>query len=549
MVEFSFLFEERFWSVHDIWFLETTNLFLVTLFVVLALILARFNSRIPPLKGKSTNAVGLVIAGILVCMAVFIYWYFPIFLDDYGNAFQYRTYAKVVAQSIPENLIPELLSLQIEPSVGRKTVLNLYGLISYEYQLSYEVIFRWGGLVSGVVYAVAISILVLRTMASNLMRFCALVLSLTAPVTMVFHSHFEIYAPVYAAVAVWMVLFHQYLHKSGVVWFFIVAIWSLICYKLHPLCAVLIFGSILAGVLALGRLAGRLNWKNLFFFVHLPLVAIGLIVYFFIAKDYNDPRFLDGVTDAERLFLPLITPPAPLHKYNLLSINHILDFLNAILLWSIPALVLLLNALLSKHKAINWNDPLILIPLNLTIMLAGILFAINPLLSMPMDRDLFMFPSIFLMVAVFGLLKQLKERDFAALVPVIFIFTVLQTPRILVDSNPISLSMKLEATGKHVFKTYHLHSSRILINALNLRGNAQDYLLGKDRILKELRPFAIVGNDPKYANLLMDDGYYYLRYGNNPKLAAAKLEEALIYDPHSEEVIALLAEANHILNR
>ena len=73
--------------------------------------------------------------------------------------------------------------------------------------------------------------------------------------------------------------------------------------------------------------------------------------------------------------------------------------------------------------------------------------------------------------------------------------------------------------------------------------NIEDYISRKRLVENELYPYALIGNDPKYANLLMDDGFYYLRYGNDTKLAIAFLNEALKYNPSSKEINELLEEA------
>ena len=153
------------------------------------------------------------------------------------------------------------------------------------------------------------------------------------------------------------------------------------------------------------------------------------------------------------------------------------------------------------------------------------------------------------MIGAFSVLVEVDGKRDNFMLAVLVFFSLLQFPRFIVNNNPQLLSKKLEETGKHVFKTYHIHSSRILINALNLTGNIDDYLKGKERILKELKPYANDANDPKYANLLMDDGYYFLRFGNDAKRAAVKLKEALYYNPQSEEIRALLQEANSELQK
>ena len=67
-------------------------------------------------------------------------------------------------------------------------------------------------------------------------------------------------------------------------------------------------------------------------------------------KDYNDPRTLTDFKDIDRLFLPVFSPEPPLDRYNLFSLNHILDYLNMMLMWSPAALFLIAYAFIFKKQ-------------------------------------------------------------------------------------------------------------------------------------------------------------------------------------------------------
>ena len=394
MVLLSRWFSEKLWALHDLWFLDNTLIAVIIVTAFISAIALFFN------QSGITRALdapsGLLFATIVIGIGFLLSIHsFPIVFDDFGNAFQYREYAELMADKSPPNVWSDLLSFQVEPSGGRKTVLNFYASVSYLLQLNYSDVFRWSGILSAVIFCISSFVLIFQLIENNLIKVVAAIFTFTAPVTMVFYHHFEIYAPVYASIALWMVVFIQFERTGKLRWLLVMAVFGMLCFKLHPLCLILFIGILLSTIARIESFKDKFTWKNVFLFLHLPLALAGLVVYFFVAEDYNDPRFLDGVKDSERLFLPILSPLAPLDNYNLFSFNHLFDYLNAVFLWSIPALIVLAYVLLSKNLVVHWNRARILIPLNMGLMVAALLFAINPLLSMPMDRDLFMFPSLF----------------------------------------------------------------------------------------------------------------------------------------------------------
>lgn len=540
------LLPEKFWAIHDLWFYDSIT---IAAFIAIAFGLSFGVYRLELSaneRSRSQKLVGLGGSLVLALIATAVCSSFPIVFDDFGNAFQYRTFANTIANGTSDNLTSAFFSF--EPSIGRKTVLGFYELISFKYQLSYGTIFKWAGLLSFIVFGICI-LWLSRQLDKASTRITFVLISLFAPFTLVFSHHYEIYAPVYAAIAVWFVFVELWRSSKNILAVVPIALWTLLCVRIHPLSVVMFIGMVLVGLGKSNKLSGYLSWKNVLLFLFAPVAVGGLVLYFFVVKDFNDPRFLEGVTDSDRLFLPIISPEAPLDRYNLFSLNHILDYFNTILLWSIPSLLVVGFAIFSGIK-IKWNAIEVIVPFVMTLMLALVLFPINPLVSMPMDRDLFMFPTIFLLITVVGILKQLENHSsFKYLVPVTIFFAVLQTPRIFVDSDAALLERKLVVTGKHIFKTYYLHSVRVIINGLSLSRDSDAYIREKQNVIDDLRLYAKVGNDPKFANLLYDDAYFYLNVKNDPFQTISKCSEALKYSPNSTEITQLLQEAKNRIRK
>ena len=174
------------------------------------------------------------------------------------------------------------------------------------------------------------------------------------------------------------------------------------------------------------------------------------MLYFFILKDHVDTRDLNTQVMAfDRLFLPLFSPEPPLDRYNLLSFNHIFDFLSEVLIWSPIALFILLSIILLARKSIDWNTLPVLTSGVTLLLFGGLFFVINPLLSMQLDWDMMAIPAPAFLVFVAVLAKQ-AERSFDArkLLLTCMAIAILSIPVFAVHAKPIPLSLRLEASAR-----------------------------------------------------------------------------------------------------
>jgi hypothetical protein len=121
-------------------------------------------------------------------------------------------------------------------------------------------------------------------------------------------------------------------------------------------------------------------------------------------------------------------------------------------------------------------------------------------------------------------------------------------PTFIVHQSKTSSSYRLEQVAKHIFKTYYEHSGTYLLYSLQMiPNNSQLYISRKNKLIKDLKPFSLIGNDKKYASLLTDNGIYKLKYIKEYHAARSDFELANQYYPSGGENILYLMETNFIL--
>ncbi len=546
-------FPDSWWGIHHIAFLPT--LAQIPLFV-LAVGLILFPKILNEIRGISNllfnkkGNIRLLTIVLTAAIFVFLFFSFPIFLDEYGDAYRFQTRLKNVLTDLPDEFYDDAFGIQISPGEVRKSVLFFIGYLSYTLQASYAQVFKWIGIISGVGF-IAVWLLFLRNyLKSSKWQFVLGVVGILAPFTQVFYGHTEVYSLVFFLFSSWLIGLALFFKNRNTSLLLFLLLSLLLCIKIHPMGWLLVAGWIVGVVHYLNSRnstpSKNIDLSKVAFGITALTFLGGIILYLVILKDFKDERFLEGVTDMERLFLPLISPPPPLDTYNLLSLNHIWDYFNAILHWSVPAIFILVGLIVTQKKNIDWKQPALVAFLTIFILMAALLFMLNPLVSMPMDWDLFSFPALVLLILATLIIAQVE--DFS--LPPIFVsaslaLVLIAAPFFIVNSNVKMLSYRLESVGIHMFKTYYLHANRVLFSAMNLLeyGDLNMYMERKNQMEEELRPYTCVGNDPAYAFLLKDDGHRYLTMTKEFHKAQEKFEMAALYHPEDEGIRALLAEA------
>lgn len=536
-------FPEPLWGTHFIHFLpgfwQATILVLAS-----ALIFVPINRGGNELSGTNfSNSLKYVFAAGIAILSAFAFHNISFPIDIYGDAYRYLDFFDAKVTEVPQLVYDDLLSVNILPSSGRRSTLHFITLLCYWTGGTHGDVIRWLGTICGSLFVFTWTLFVLKTAYSYWWQIVFTIIGLLSPMMLFFFGHFETYAPTYLLLL---------LVSIGVVSGFRMKSWkvflgtlllNLLAVRFHPVAALLLPICIVGLASCFWSdsvfIRNILKWKGACLFILLPITVCGAIVYFFVLGDHVDLRDTETGTDLETMFLPLFSPPPPLDRYNLLSWNHILDFINVILAMAPAALFLLLG---SKKEGQSRPEQ-VLIGSGL-ILICLLLFVLNPLLGMPMDWDLFMMITpVFL---VFTLIS-FQQFDKKIIVPAVG-FMLLSVPTFLVNFSNDAMSYRLESVGKHMFKTNYQHSNRVLISALSLiTDDTELYFNRKEKIENELRPFTNPGNDPAFANLLMDDGFYQLRFSGQLEIARTKLQEAFSFDPNNNDNLLYLMEVNFSL--
>ncbi|MGB0368845.1 MAG: hypothetical protein ACPGD8_05540, partial [Flavobacteriales bacterium] len=200
---------------------------------------AKIPSAVERLLSAKNGGLKLLWIPLVLLVMAALYNAYPILLDEYGDAFQYRGKLKTVPSKLPEKFYQELFSASFLPSMGRKTILYIYGLIAYSNNYTYQEVFKWAGLVFGVGYALVWIGFVRYYLNNYRWQLLMIVAGLFAPFSQIFYGHNETYAPVFFMLITWLVLLVvQHKKKSGLL-LFVLLILLIASARLHPFCALL----------------------------------------------------------------------------------------------------------------------------------------------------------------------------------------------------------------------------------------------------------------------------------------------------------------------
>ncbi len=549
------IFPESWWGIHFLAFLSpiTKGVLLVLAFALMWS--GTFLKKIPK-QLEIPNPIGRWLPLILSVSAGIIFMAFPIHSEVYGDAT--RWIKGLQGPSDLSNAAHWRLLLDpnvFQAKIGERTMLNAVWLLSQGAGISIEKAFAWIGAVSGALW-VFFGLHFIRIYINNRLGqvVFALVL-LTTPIGQNFFGHAEIYAPGLLFISGFMMCMLLYLHTRKRMYLLAMLPLLFLAMKLHAsgvllcpamgMCAFHYFRNIS------GRKRPFLGWKKAFLFLVVPALAVGAFVYFFVLKDHVDPRFLESdISVINRLFLPIFSPEAPLDRYNLFSLNHLLDYFNMILMWSTGALFLVLVWGMEKRKEIDWNDPGIVVTAVTFIFYFLFFFMVNPLLGMPQDWDLFSLPGVAFIFFAMAMGRELEMKEqFWKYTGVVAGLGILSLAYIPVNHHPDSLSHRTESLGRHTFKTYWAHAADMLFNSLNILENNPELRWQRSvQLADDLEPFAVVGNDIIYAQLARDAGLGLLQNGAEEK-AVRYYEKVLRYHPKNGLYLLELMEAYFVLKQ
>lgn len=551
------LFPDFWWTTHWLAFVPTFWKFTILSLAGLCMIYPFFQQKGIDISGQVQALSDRFGKGLLfstVIGAGILFYTFPIAHDYFGDAFKLLKHVNQHIDTIPPGTHEAFFTFSLSPWEGHSTILALVTYIAYYSGSTYGEAFLYLDLICGCLFVLVwLSFLrfYLKKASSRLILGLA---GVCAPCMLIFFGHTESYAPVFLCFTAWLVLLLIYLeNKSKTI------LWSLIpllllCLKLHPV-ALLFIPAL--GLLFLDYYAQEKPWvsqvsawKGISRWIITPIFSVGASLYFFVFKDYNDPRSLNETAmEFDRLFLPILSPDPPLEKYNMLSFNHIFDFFSEVLLWSPIALFILVFLVFLHRNKINWHKLSIrLMGLSL-LLFTSLFFVINPLLSMQMDWDLMAIPAPIFLIFTVLLLKEVEEEKLIAklIVPVLGI-SLLTIPSFFIHAQADSLSKRYESLGIRMYHTYYEWSGKVIQFGLNIEtyDSRASYEKRKEELLVKLKPHTIPEKDFEYAFLLIQEGKHHLRVEKDYTKALDYLKRAEFHFPRDKNGVLYLMETHFL---
>ena len=480
----------------------------------------------------------LLAFGIAIIMGL-VFYLLPISHDYYGDA--PRTLKGWAEEG--NDLFPERYATVFNPNIfnaqnGELTVLNGMEWLIKTGHMDASRAFTWMDLVCGGLYIFLMTYFVLDRVKGLLLRIVLLIPVLTAPMLLNFMGRVEVYAPSLVTIPAFLIAADQTVRKRSAIWLGITFLCLFLALKMHSIAFLLVPAFFLIAVWVILKDEKKrqrwFNWKTLSLVVLLPVFIAGVLVYFFVFEDHRDPRFFEeGIEPIDRLFLPVFSPDPPLDKYNLFGFNHLFDYSNNLLMLSSSAIFLFFALFITHRSTTDWNKPEVLFTGLTLILFLGLLFAINPLLGMPMDWDLFSLPGPILLIWVVQLFSNRKVpiRSELFIGPAVGL-GLLSFSFLVINSSPDTLSRRLESISIHTFRTYYDKAYRPAFYALELKKNdpsATKEIAG--RVAKKMKLTAQSGDDWVCAETMRRYGKYFRKEEKNYSLAVRYHEEAASFDP------------------
>lgn len=497
-----------FWGTHFLAFLPSTLKYGISFLVIVIIFYAYFG------KTKDSNftfRLSTILITIISITASVVFYNLDITNDYYGDAKNFSPYLDQKFLGFRENFWEELFSLQFKTGHARWGVFNFYSIIAFILKIDMLQAFKLMDAFFGGGFVLVWLLAIRNYASSSLVTIVLAILGCTAPAMLIFCGHIETYGLVCFLLLSWLCVFVKAFKKKSVFLLWLLIPLLLVCIRFNTpsilLTPALILGFIHHYYYNDPKVLSLFQAKRIFRIVLIPLIIMGFGVYFFVLGDYNDSRILDSNTkDIDRLFLPLFSPEPPLDTYNLLSWNHIFDFLMVLFFWS-PGILFLSSVLFVNRKKIIWDTPLLTILLMTLVLLLGFLFMINPLMSLPMDWDLYVLPFPLVLII---LLLMLQKQSTSIINIKTMTYTLglhlLSIPVFIVMMHKTMHSYRIESVGVRVYKTYYQHSDSFMLYALQMLNGKERYETRKEKLLHKLKPHIRGKTDQNYAALLLDEG-------------------------------------------
>ncbi len=548
------LFPDYWWASHAIHFLSLPlklSFYICSiLFIYLGAKPEMIETTLDKINQQQIKQTNFWLIGISLLMAS-LFYFFPIYADFYGEATLLNPHLDTTITSIPKGTHEGFLTFSLRPWGGQITVLAIITYLTYFTGLSYGEVFVYFDVFFGFLFVFTWLKFVNEQLSIRPWKIMLGIIGISSPFLLNFYGHIEVNAPVYWLNLLWMTIFINYFKEKKTKHLYWLAALLLICLKFHAV-ALMFVPAYTFLCISHFKSGFIITWKKVLTYAIVPIYSIGMFCYFFVFKDYKDLRTVDfDVMEYDRLFLPIISPEAPLDKYNLFSFNHLFDYFNEMLLWSPAALFLILVIAITQRKTINWNGPVLILTACSLFLFASLFFVVNPLLTMQMDWDLFAFPSPLLLVLTLVLVKQIESKQILNQVfSISLAISLMCVPFFIVHQDRIMLSNRLEKLGIRIFRTYYAWSAQTFHQSLSMLGEDRAAQIQKvNGILDEIEQDANFGSDQEFATLLRKEGLIYYNFDKDYQNAYHYLNESLDYSKDNWVAKYHLLHTCIVLNR
>lgn len=261
-----------------------------------------------------------------------------------------------------------------------------------------------------------------------------------------------------------------------------------------------------------------------------PTLLKIIVTVFFIKGILLFAYFYNNYYFFKFAFIPIVSNRFTLNSYTLLSLNHLLDSLNLLILLS-PGIIIFLSILLTKFTWTSLKKPELIFLMIGSISAFGAVFILDPKLGMPRDWDLFSYSGIFIVgfVIIYLLLNKEKLRSYKSILSLIVLlnFAFLFSRAVAQHHEEVAI--------KHL-KNYinfdPVKNQSVYLPLIKYYSN-----LGDQQKIEELRS----ERDKRYpSRLLNKEGLTEYNQGNLDQ-AMKNINEALKYNPVNSGIYGNLA--------
>jgi hypothetical protein len=553
------IFPKAWWATHFINFLDPVPkiaLLLAGLGIILYGAFAKSESEfLNRFSDGNLLKHKVVLPLILATFSVILFVKNPISTDVYGDAVRFSNQFNNHSEFNNVDLWEMVLSPNVlDSKTGETTVLPAAYMLQHSHDLTTQEAFLIIDAICGFLY-IFLTLLFLRHYVQDKKWCIALsVVVITSPILQLFAGHIEIYAPALLLISLFVITQLMFLKTDKRLYLFALIPITFLMMKVHS--SSFLFLPSLGFTVGYALLKNkrfwkkRFNWRIILIWIVTPFFILGAYVYFVLLEDHIDPRWLQGdLPVLERIFLPIFSPEVPFDRYNLFSLNHIFDYFNLMLMWSAGGMLLFVSIVGFYRKKVNWNAPAVIITGISILFGVTFFFMVNPLLSLPIDFDLFCLPAPVFILFVAAVVVEMKGVELSKiLLGGVFALGLMYIPIVAVNSDDEMLSQRTEAVAVHVFKTYWSHAGDLITESHGMVGEDQLQINRARQLVDELEPYAVPAIDQVYSTFVLKVARHYL-VANRMDSALYFYEKSLYYQSESKHDLPGLMECYFMLKQ